>query len=318
MYEKIVNYEEKLITTIEIYNERLNKVLSIFELIVITVGSVINKIVSITADILELIQRTMRYTTFPIHWIWIRLHLRKESSSKITDLRLFKKGAHYIYGLPEAGKSTLIYHVMMDYAYYSGRTSYTTERMELPRKDIFGKHYYLHQQFQPSEFFQDGKQVVALDTNKHNVVVYEEMLSKYHQRNNNSNEHNNEVLPLVASMGGQRHQGKGIDLFYFISQLPTNDISIMQMLAGYHEPRIKKGFDYKHWLETGKFRFGIKGWWITSYNIQVTGRTDYTKVNKYKWFYKFKYEEDFKYFNRFNLKDHYNKLPLHKGSEMNI
>lgn len=316
MFIKTNEYEKKIFEFTDKLNDKLQSIYNGFELVAFFIAKYLELANFFIATILSYTQKAFRYTTFPIHWIWIKIHLRKEQAEKITDLRIFAKGAHYIYGAPEAGKSTLMYHAMMDYAYYTGRTSYTTEMMETPRKDIFGKEFYYHQYFEPSEFFKDGKQVVSLDTDKHNVVVYEEVLTKYHQRNNSSNSHNHEVLPLVASMGGQRHQGKGIDLFYFISQLPTNDISVMQMLKGYHEPKIKKGFDYKHWLNTGEFKFGIKGWWITSYNIIATGRTDYKKINPYKWFYKFKYHEDFKYFNRFNLKEHFNKLPKHKGSEM--
>ena len=314
MLEKTKNYETKLFNYISEYHHRLNNVIHFFDRIVLALANGIELIVFSLASLFLLTQKIMRYTTFPIHWFWIKLQLKKEREHKITDLPLFHMGGHYIYGKPKAGKSTSVYHAMMDYAYLTGKTSYTTHQMELPRKNVFGRDYYYHQLFDPSEFFSEGEQIASFDTRRHNVVVYEEMLGRYHQRNNNKSSHNDEILPLVASMGGQRHQG--LDLFYFISQLPTNDISLMQMINWYHEVKIKKGFDYSYWLETGKFRFIIKGWHFLSSKIQVDGRANYKLDNGVKWFYPCKYYEDMKFFNPLNLQKIYQKLPKHKGVMM--
>lgn len=301
-------------TTIENYQININKIINFLDLLILKFIKIWEIIFFGLVKLISYTQKIMRYTTFPVHWFWIKIELKKTKAATLTNLRLFEMGGHYIYGKPGAGKSTLIYHAMMDYAYYTGKASYTTHYMEKPRNNIFGHEYYYHQVFDPSEFFSKGTQVKAFNTYYFNTIVYEEMLSKYHQRNNSKSSHNNEILPLVASMGGQRHQG--IDLFYFISQLPTNDISLMQMLKGYHIPQIKKVFDYKHWLNTGKFKFKIAGWWIESYNISPVGRSDYKLTNHYKWFYPCIYNDDMKYFNRLNLKENYSSLPLHIGSEM--
>lgn len=311
---KIDNYEDVLFKKIESYRSVINKIISKLDLIILTFIKVWEMIFFSIVTLFTYTQKIFRYSTFPIHWIWIKLYLRRERAASLTDLRIFEMGGHYIYGKPGAGKSTMIYHAMMDYAYHTGKSSLTTHYMEMTRTNIFGFEYYHHQYFEPSEFFQDGQQVQAFDTRLFNVVVYEEMLSKYHQRNNKKSSHNDEVLPLVASMGGQRHQG--IDLFYFISQLPTNDISLMQILRGYHIPKIKKVFDYRLWLNTGKFKFKIAGWWVESYHITPVGRSDYKLTNQFKWFYPCEHYEDMKYFNRLNLKENYSSLPLHKGSVM--
>lgn len=312
--ERLDLYEKKLFNFIIKYKKTLDKINNFFDFIVINFIIVFEKVLFLLASVIDKTSLFMRYTTFPIHWIWLKLQFKKEEEQKLTDLPLFQIGGHYIYGRPGAGKSTSVYHAMMDYAYLTGKTSYTTHMFELPRKDEYGRDYYHHQLFHPSEFFQEGTQVVELDTKKHNVITYEEMLTMYHQRNNKKSSHNDEILPLVSSMGGQRHQG--IDLFFFISQLPSNDISLMQMIKWYHEVRIKKGFDYKHWLETGKFKFKIKGWWFESSLIVPNGRSDYKLEKPKKWFYECKYDEDMKYFNRLNLKAHYSNLPKHKGVEM--
>ncbi len=118
----------------------------------------------------------------------------------------FKTGAHYIYGKPGSGKSTFTYHAMMDYAYHTGKCSYTTAMMELPRKDMSGREYYYHQLFNTSDVFADGEQFAGFDSEHFNMVVYEEMLTQYQQRNNSKKAQKDEFLPLVGAMGTQRHK----------------------------------------------------------------------------------------------------------------
>lgn len=310
---KIIRYENKLFNIIDKYEKGINNTNlflrnQIFKLIFIH-----EKLFFAFIELLKLTGLVMRYSTFPLHWIWINLELKKKEGD-ITDLPIFQMGAHYFWGKPKAGKSTVVYHAMMDYAYYSGKCSYTTEYMELPRQNVYGHDYYYHQVFDPSDFYVEGKQVAGFNTNLFNIIVYEEMLAKYQQRLNKTKVYNDEVLPMITSIGTQRHQG--IDLFYFISQLPRNDIALMQLLVGYHEPRIRKAFDYKYWLNTGKFRFYIKGWWIKSSKLELTSGYDYKVVQTRKWWYKNKYREDFDYFNRLNMKMEFDKLPKFKGREM--
>lgn len=313
--EQINNYENKIINFINKYESIVKKITNVISIAAVSFLSIFEKLVIGILDLINMLMKPIRYSTYPLHWIWIKVELKlMRSKEKLTDKPTFKLGAHYFYGKPEAGKSTCVYHHMMDYANYTGKSSYTTAMMETPRKNVYGQLYYYHQLFAPDEFFQDGQQIVAFDTDRHNMIVYEELLGSYHQRNNAKKSYNDEVLPMIASMGAQRHQG--IDLFYFISQLPRNDIAIMQMLRGYHEPQIKKQFDYKNWLDTGKFRFRIKGWKITSHEVVPNGGNDYKLVNKHVWFLKNIYDEDFKYFNKLNMKSKYDSLAKHRGVEM--
>lgn len=311
--ESLYRYEDKVFGFIAKYEQIFNQVVNFLDRVILNLIKAYEKLIFAFISFLNATGKVMRYTTFPFHWIWIKLELNKRHEN-LKDLPLFQTGAHYIHGRPGAGKSTLIYHAMMDYAYFTGKASYTTEKMELARTDVYGHDYYYHQVFTPDEFYQDGKQIASFDKNRFNVIVFEEMLTRYQQRNNKTKAYNDEVLPMIASMGTQRHQG--IDLFYFISQLPRNDIAIMQMLTKYHSPKIKKVFDYKNWLRTGKFSFKIAGWWINTYEINLTSGYEYKLGSKYRWFYKMKHEEDFKYFNRLNMTDEYSKLPKHKRKEM--
>ena len=255
--------------------------------------------------------KTARYMTWPFHWIWV-LVWAKQYTFDLEKIPIFNVGAHYIYGRPAAGKSTMTYHAMMQYAYSTGKCSYTTANMEIPRKNLGGAEYYYHLPFRPSEFYEGGEQVKSFDHEHFNFIVYEEMLTEYNQRKNKEREYNDEVIPLVASIGTQRHQS--IDIFFFISQLPRTDVQLMLMMSGgYHIPKVKKGFDYPLFMETGQFRFTIKGWKMKSYSIVPTGGNDYKLEHNKNWFYPNVLPEDMKYFNRLNMKKKFDALPKHEA-----
>ncbi len=90
----------------------------------------------------------------------------------------------------------------------------------------------------------------------------------------------------------------------------------MQILKGYHIPKIKKGLDYKLWLDTGKIRFKILGWKVTSRDIDLGGNNDYKFINKRIGYYKNKYPEDMAYFNRLNMKEKFAQLKKLKRAVM--
>ena len=318
-YEQSNNgYSNKYLSQIALYEAKLNKYIKSYEkilyLIIDVWHTILNGILlrlksclNSLADSLSKLGKISRKLTFPLHWldIWFELW-RLQKLTSIHDLPIFEVGAHYFYGKPGAGKSTGTYHAMMQYAYYTGKFALTTEPMEMPRKNLNGTEYYYHSVFKPSELFQDGIQVASIPE-RYNVIVYEEMLTKYNQRNNKSSSYNDEVIPMIAAMGTQRHQG--IDLFYFLSQLPITDVQIMLMLAGYHKIKVKKGLDYAYWLDTGKIRFNIKGWKIKSYTIEPKSRNDYRiKLNK-RYFYPNTLPGDMEYFNRLNMKETFAKMP---------
>lgn len=311
--KSLQKYEDKLFELIDKYATVLYKVIDAYKNILYKLIDLLKKFIFSIIKLIEIAAKIMRYATFPLHWINIKIGLRKRKED-ITNLPIFTLGAHYFYGEPGSGKSTVVYHAMMDYAYFTGKCSYTTEYFETPRIDLLGRPYYYHQVFSPSDFFAGGEQIAAFDSSRFNIVVYEEMLMKYQQRRNKEASYNNEVLPMIAALGTQRHQY--IDLFYFISQLPRNDIALMQMLVKYHVPKIRKTFDYKHWLDTGKFRLKIKGWHMTTYDIVPTSGHDYKLTNKRRWWYRNKYPKDFEYFNRLNMAVEFAKLPTFKGDEM--
>lgn len=311
----LIIYEIKIFSFINKYKKIVDAVINFFDLVIINLIKGFEVFIFAIISVMKYTGKLMRYTTIPIHWLWIWWELKHKDHNEIEDLPWTEIGAYYIYAKPRAGKSTFMYHFMMHYAYHTGKCSYTTAMMETPRKNLDGSEYYYHQLFQPSDFYQDGVQIKGFDSKRFNMVVYEEMLTQYQQRNNSKKSYNDELLPMIAAMGTQAHQG--IDLFFFISQLPRNDIAIMQMLKGYLEPKIKKGFDYPLWLNTGKIRFKILGWKMAFHEIIPNGGSDYKLVNKRTLFYKNTLPEEMKYFNKFNMKEKFEGLETMKGSVMN-
>ena len=307
-------YEIKVFSFIVVYKKIVDAFINFFDLVIIHLIKGFEMVIFALISVMKATGKLMRYTTIPIHWIWIWNQLRVQRIDNIEDMPIFTLGPHYIYGKPGWGKSTCVYHAMMHYAYYTGKCSYTTAMMELPRKNIDGSEYYYHQLFEPSDFFKEGEQYASFDEN-FNIVVFEEMLTQFQQRNHANKSYKDELLPLVASMGTQRHQG--IDLFFYISQLPRNDIAIMQMLAGYHTIRIKKVLDYKYWLDTGKLHFKVDGWKIKSEYVEPKGGGDYKLIPNKTWYYKNTYPEEMKFFNRLNMKNKYDAKPKAKGRVMN-
>ncbi|VEU83147.1 hypothetical protein [Acholeplasma hippikon] len=307
--DKVDKYIDWLFNFIDTYQKKIKSLVEFLSNITVKLMSFHNSLIQFYIQVFSDFSKFARYTTYPIHWALILYDLWRMKPDK-EKLPIFEVGAHYIYGKPGSGKSTMTYHAMMDYAYLTGKVSLTTAQMELPRINLSGASYYLHQRFKPSDLFIDGEQKYAIDTKKFNFIVYEEMLTQYNQRNNKESKYNNEFLPLIGALGTQRHQG--IDLFYFISQLPKGDIQLMQLLNWYHEPKVKKGFDYKYWLETGKYRFVIKGWRIKSFKVTPKGSGEYELTNKRVWFYENTLQEEMRYFNPLNMKKDFENKPILK------
>lgn len=302
-------YESSLFGFLSHYKRFIEIIIDLIDTTVLTVISTLKNTVYGIADFVDYLGIVGRYSTIPLHWIWIWWDLKFGKIENPIDYPFFAVGGHYIYGKPGSGKSTFTYHCMMQYAYMTGKCALTTEYMELPRKRINGSSYYYHQVFSPSEIFKDGEQVAGFPEG-FNFIVYEEMLTKYNQRNNKQSAYNDEVIPMIGAMGTQRHQG--IDLFFFISQLPVTDVQIMLMLKGYHVPKIAKKFDYVYWLNTGKIRFTIKGWWITTYEIQPKSGNDYELAKVGRLFYPCTLPDEMEYFNRLNMKKTYDSKPKMK------
>ena len=140
MIKKIKNYEERLIKKIKNYEVFLNKIISFYDNCLLKIIDFLKSASYKLLDLISKFGKFMRYSTYPLHWIWIKIHLAMfNQEDKLEDLPIFKLGAHYIYGLPKCGKSTIIYQAMMEYAFHTGKNSYTTANMEIPRKNIYGE-----------------------------------------------------------------------------------------------------------------------------------------------------------------------------------
>lgn len=313
--EWVETYEDKIFKWIDIYEDKLYQMFGIWQELVYSFIYFLELIFIALTSIGDSVYYIGRYITFPLHWVWIFLWdwLNKKEFD-FMGLPFNEIGTHFWYGPPGVGKSTVIYHKNLERGHHTGKAAYTTVQMEEPRTDLDGSEYYLNQVFDPSDMFQNGEQMYSWDPN-FDVIVYEEVLTKYNQRNNSEKTYKDEVLPMIAAMGTQRHQD--IEIFDFISQIPTIDIQIVLMLVGYHVPRIRKVFDYANWLKTGQFRFKIAGWHIESYKIIPLGGNNYKLSDKpRKYFYPCTLQDEMQYFKRLNMKDAFKSKPKLIAKEM--
>lgn len=316
-----MNKIDKSLNRLFTYNEKINSLLNkylkcylkfqrMYKISFSTIILIPRSIFNIATKISSALYIVARYSTWPMHWIWIWFWSYKKSKQNngFMDYPFNKTGVHFWYGKPGSGKSTVVYHKNMEHAYITGKASYTNVLMEEPREELSGRQYYYNQVFNPSDIFKNGEQIARFDTSKFNKIVFEEVLERMNQRNNKKSDYNDEFIPMISAQATQRHQG--IELFDYISQIPTLDIQLMLMLSGYHIPKIKFKFDYSGWLKSGKFRWIIKGWKIKSYEVIPTGGNNYELKHIKTYFYPCTLFDDMKYFKRLNMKDKYNSLPL--------
>jgi len=231
--------------------------------------------------------RLARILTIPLHWIWIWIWVyfftNKEEKEPMNAI-----GTHYIQALAGGGKSTIIWQKIHDYAKMTGKCAYLTTEMEKLKFDMDGTPYVHHIHFRPKDFYgvtkegeQFGQQLKRFNSELACCLAFDEIHVLNNNRLNGSRAYNQIFIPMINSFVLQRHFG--INWVLVASQQPKNDTQIMNILVGYHQVKIKKGFIYSKWLQDGKFERKIKGWSVNSFAVKV--QNDYLKlVSKRKWF----------------------------------
>jgi len=89
--QRLINYEDKLFSFIHKYKIVIDFIIEIFDIIFIKLGLVFEYVFFNLAKLFTHTQRPMRYTTFPIHWIWLRKELKFQNEDKLTDLPMLPK-----------------------------------------------------------------------------------------------------------------------------------------------------------------------------------------------------------------------------------
>ena len=248
------------------------------------------------------IYRKIRTLTRPLHkiWIWAWLNsLYREQEQYPFN----KPGVYIICGEPGAGKSSLAFEIMTRTLKKTGKGSYINTAIENPKvnSNTFQTYLY-HPKYQLTDFFQKGKILKWPNQYKFSAIHIDEIHRELQYRQNQSSEYMDIFKGLMEYAVGIRHY---IGHMFCYTQMDKVDTQMMSLGANnILNVQIKKGFNYRLWLETGKFEITILGWNLSFYIATQSGGT-WNKVKTHETFLKrtFCLEEFNTYNLRKNLKD---------------
>lgn len=217
----------------------------------------------------------MRYSTIPYNWIIIRTwlwNLFRGGHSTPLDI----VGVHYIQAPPGGGKSLLL-KVLSDQVNQEKKKGvYLTKAIEKPKIDENGNKYVYNRFIDIKSYFDlnpdsktAGQPIKRFNFNKYIQLFFDEFHLDNNNRDNKTKLYNLFFKPLLEQFISMRHDG--CERIILTSQVASNDIQLMPMLARYHTLRLKKGIKWSEWMETGKFiyrplKFRIKSFIIDPFN----------------------------------------------------
>lgn len=310
-FEMLDRWSLKLEDFADKYHKELNKKIDLYSDYLSKFADWVLDRLTTVSDVLMDYYKAARYSTFPLHWIWIALYFYINTYS-VSREPLDEHGSHYISGLPGDGKSTLMWQKIHDYAKMTGKCAYITTEMEKVKYDELGQAYLNHIPFKLEEFFGKrnpddpfGSQLKRFNSDLACCLAVDELHFYNNNRNNRSGAYNAIFIPFINNIVLMRHLK--IHWILLSSQMPKNDTQIMSILKSYNEVKIKKGFVYSKWLEDGKFTRRVKGWRVRTYSVSTS--TDYLKLEKRKRWFK-RCTVDFSDFESLNMAKALNSAPV--------
>lgn len=313
LFFKYIEYIEKKLNLFNNFIENsLNKLKSIFY----KISKISALFIIISKAIWEnpIINALIRYTTYPFNYFWIK-HYHSIHVKKGEHTFLDEPGVHMVVGSMGAGKSSSVFYNIMNDLNNTGKGSYINTQLEKAKKDFDNEEYVYNRLFKLEEFFKDGKQIRAFNTDSFDKIVLDELHYYLNQRQNKTKNYNNVFLPLLKQITNMRHDG--IKKVILLSQQPYFDSQVMNVVTYYHKVKIKKGLLYYFWLFTGvniNKSYGIKGWKFETQVIQQ-GQINNDKRAFTKWFYKYDNKsyilDDFE---TLNMKDRKEKKEMKKDN----
>jgi hypothetical protein len=248
-----------------------------------------------------------RWSTIPLNYLIVRSflwYIFRDAEIEPLD----KEGLHYVRGNPGGGKSMLAFQKSNEIVERTGYASYHTSRIEKPRLSEDGKFYVVsHRVINPRNYYKDRKKLMRYNTQRYKSFFVDEFHVANNSRLNKEKKYNDFFVPFLNDLILMRHEGFENNIYIF-SQVPTNDIQIMSVLAMYHEVEIKKGLRYIDWLVRGRFEISPLYFKITSYTIDKTS-SDFRKKIYRKWRKRIDVEK-LKYFDTIAMKNEFDDLPL--------
>ncbi|MDY0277168.1 MAG: hypothetical protein RBQ97_03690 [Acholeplasma sp.] len=246
-----------------------------------------------------------RFLTWPLHKIWtyyyVKIVKRKKEEYDIIDST---EGLQIISGNTGSGKSTLGFDIIEKDLLLNNKPWYVNTLIEKPRYYTPLEAYVRFHRYIPfNKVWSDYKMKLQL-SNDYGGYLLDELHRIFDYRLNQTNEYLSKFVPFRDySVLIRKHIKKIVGL----TQMDRLDIQLMYLVKLWHKPRIDIGFDYEDWLiETGLFRFKIKGWFIDTYVVDTSNPSNMLIL--YKTWYR-KSSANFDYFDTYAFNDVYNHLP---------
>lgn len=210
-----------------------------------------------------------RILTFPFHFIWIWIFKNINKNQLEPDLINDTEGLQIIGGNTGSGKSTLGFDVMEYDRIYKGRAWYVNTRIEKPSyNEHFSAYVRYHRYIEFTDVWSNFKTNIRLNNYIYNGYLIDEIHRIFDYRQNSTNAYASVFVPFRDYAVVVR---KHIKRLIGITQMDRLDIQLMYLVKYWHKPRIDIGFDYEDWmLETGLFRFKVKGWYIDTFTVDVS------------------------------------------------
>jgi hypothetical protein len=255
VFSLIDHMEKFLLFSVDIIYRIYDYACRFFEFVVCTVTGIIDDL-----------YRQLRLLTIPFNYfivlIWNWWIIRQTEREPLDEI-----GVHYIQSLPGGGKSSLAKHKADEYMHKTGKSIYITHPFEKPKTDEKGNKYVYHRLVDLKNYYGDRKKLKRFNFKMYYALFIDEFHLLNNNRYNKEKEYNNFFKALLDDLISIRHTG--LDRCYILSQLPSNDVQLMGILAYYHVVKLKKGVNYWRWISNGRFeRVPIK-WRIKTYTLDA-------------------------------------------------